>query len=77
MGLDGLNLWPWYHAEQSKRYRAQVAAQYECEIEWTKRKIEELTPLLSKRPSTIRQINDLKRQIRERELMIAFGEQGS
>jgi hypothetical protein len=36
------------------------------EIEWTKNKIKSLLPKLAKKPSTMKQIKDLERQIRER-----------
>jgi len=36
------------------------------EINWCKARIRELVPLLTKKPSTIRQIRDLERQIVER-----------
>jgi predicted site-specific integrase-resolvase len=42
------------------------------EIEWIKNKIEELRPLLFKRPSVIKQIRDLERQIAERRYSLIF-----
>lgn len=36
------------------------------EINWCKARIRELIPLLDRKPSTIRQIRDLERQIVER-----------
>ena len=52
------------------------ASQAQHEIQWTKNKIETLKPLLAKRPSVARQIKDLERQIRERELAIAYQKEG-
>ena len=48
------------------------ASQAQHEIQWLKNKIETLKPLLAKKPSVARQIKDLERQIRERELAIAY-----
>jgi hypothetical protein len=48
------------------------ASQAQQEIKWLKNKIETLNPLLAKKPSVARQIKDLERQIRERELAISF-----
>jgi len=47
-------------------------AQAQHEITWLKNKIAELQPKLAKRPSTAKEIKDLERQIRERELAIGF-----
>ncbi|CAB4852717.1 MAG: hypothetical protein F2772_11245 [Actinobacteria bacterium] len=52
------------------------ASQAQHEIQWLKNKIETLKPLLAKRPSVARQIKDLERQIRERELAIAYQKEG-
>jgi ribosomal protein L37AE/L43A len=52
------------------------AGQAHHEIEWLKNKIETLKPLLAKKPSIARQIKDLERQIRERELAIAYQKEG-
>jgi hypothetical protein len=52
------------------------AGQAYHEIEWLKNKIETLKPLLAKKPSVARQIKDLERQIRERELAIAYQKEG-
>ena len=52
------------------------AGQAHHEIEWLKNKIEILKPLLAKKPSVARQIKDLERQIRERELAIAYQKKG-
>jgi hypothetical protein len=52
------------------------AGQAQHEIGWLKNKIETLKPLLAKKPSVARQIKDLERQIRERELAIAYQKQG-
>jgi hypothetical protein len=47
-----------------------AAGQAHHEIRWLENKIEELQPKLQKRPRTIREINDLKRQIVDRQLII-------
>ena len=52
------------------------ASQAHHEIEWLKNKIETLKPLLAKKPSVARQIKDLERQIRERELAIVYQKEG-
>ena len=52
------------------------ASQAQHEIQWLKNKIETLKPLLAKKPSVARQIKDLERQIRERELAIAYQKEG-
>jgi len=52
------------------------ASQAHHEIEWLKNKIETLKPLLTKKPGVARQIRDLERQIRERELAMAYHDQG-
>ena len=52
------------------------ASQAPHEIQWLKNKIETLKPLLAKKPSVARQIKDLERQIRERELAIAYQKEG-
>jgi hypothetical protein len=52
------------------------AGQAQHEIQWLKNKIETLKPLLAKKPSVARQIKDLERQIRERELAIAYQKEG-
>jgi hypothetical protein len=52
------------------------AGQAQHEIEWLKNKVETLKPLLAKKPSVAHQIKDLERQIRERELAIAYQKQG-
>ena len=44
----------------------------DAELEWIARKIASLQPQLAKRPSTAKQIRDLERQKRERELAVAF-----
>lgn len=48
------------------------SGQAQHEIDWLKNKIEGLKPQLERKPSVARQIKDLERQIRERELAIAF-----
>lgn len=53
---------------------AMPAAQAEHEIKWLKNKIETLKKDLVKRPSVARQIKDLERQIKERELGQTFTE---
>jgi hypothetical protein len=52
------------------------AGQAQHEIQWLKNKIETLKPLLAKKPSVARQIKDLERQIRERELTISYQKEG-
>ena len=52
------------------------ASQAHHEIEWLKNKIETLKPLLAKKPSVARQIKDLERQIRGRELAIVYQKEG-
>jgi len=52
------------------------ASQAHHEIQWLKNKIETLKPLLAKKPSVARQIKDLERQIRERELAIVYQKEG-
>lgn len=52
------------------------ASQAAHEIEWIKRKIKTLEPKLAKTPRVAKQIKDLERQIRERELAIALKEEG-
>ena len=52
------------------------ASQAQHEIQWLKNKIETLKPLLAKKPSVARQIKDLERQIRERELAISYQKEG-
>jgi hypothetical protein len=52
------------------------ASQAQHEIQWLKNKIETLKPLLAKKPSVARQIKDLERQIRERELSISYQKEG-
>ena len=42
------------------------------EIIWCKKKIEELKLQLDKKPSVVKQINDLKRQIKEKELHLTL-----
>lgn len=46
--------------------------QTEHEIEWLEAKIVSLQDKIERRPSTKNEINDLQRQIREREARIAF-----
>jgi hypothetical protein len=48
--------------------------QIQVEIDWLKNKIATLTPLMARKPSVIRQVNDLKRQITEREVSLAFND---
>jgi RecJ-like exonuclease len=52
--------------------RAATAAQLVHEIEWCKKKIAELTAVAHEKPSVIKQIKDLERQIRHKELALAF-----
>jgi len=52
------------------------ASQAHHEIQWLKNKIETLKPLLARKPSVARQIKDLERQIRERELAIVYQKEG-
>ena len=52
------------------------AGQAQHEIQWLQNKIETLKPLLAKKPSVARQIKDLERQIRERELANAYRKKG-
>ena len=52
------------------------ASQAAHEIEWLERKIKTLEPKLAKTPRVAKQIKDLQRQIRERELAIALKEDG-
>jgi hypothetical protein len=56
---------------QQKRAADETIRRCELEILCIQSEINALTPLLIRRPSTIRQINTLKHQIRERELTIA------
>jgi hypothetical protein len=42
------------------------------EIEWIESKIASLVPLMARKPSVITQINDLRRQVKEREVSLAF-----
>jgi hypothetical protein len=42
------------------------------EIVWLEARIAELETMLGRKPSVSRQITDLKRQIRERELALTF-----
>ena len=53
-----------------------AVSQAQSEIQWLKNKIETLKPLLAKKPSVARQIKDLERQIRERELIIGYQKEG-
>ena len=53
---------------------AHYTANFPHEIQWCKNKIAELEKQLEKKPSTIKQINDLKRQIKEKELAMTFTE---
>lgn len=46
--------------------------QYLHEIEWLKNKISTVSLGLEKRPSKQKEINDLRRQIKEREYRILF-----
>ena len=47
--------------------------QYRHEICWIENKIKELTKQLERKPSKQREIDDLRRQIREREYQIDLG----
>jgi len=47
--------------------------QYRHEIRWIENKIDELARQLDKQPSKQREIDDLRRQIREREYQIDLG----
>jgi predicted nucleic acid-binding Zn-ribbon protein len=62
----------WVAAEDKKRRYDERMRSLEAEIVWLQKRINELEPMLTKRPSTIRQINDLKHQLRQHELDIAF-----
>jgi len=44
--------------------------QFLVEIQWLKDKIEEIKPLLERKPSKIKHIRDLERQIEEREKIV-------
>jgi len=44
------------------------------EIRWLQQEIEKLRLLLPKKPSVIKQIHEYERQIRRKEVNIAFGE---
>jgi hypothetical protein len=60
-------------AESDHRKRAEEnVRQAEREIIWIQNRIQELELLRLRRPSVQTQIRDLKRQIREREVKIAF-----
>lgn len=48
----------------------QAASQAQHEIKWIENRIESLQTKLLKKPRTIREINDLKRQIADRELIL-------
>ncbi len=62
----------WCEAEAQKRRASEYRAQLEKEIIWVELKIQDLEKQLEKRPSVIKQINDLKRQIHEKEVNLAF-----
>jgi len=52
--------------------RKDLERQYLYEIEWLKNKIVTVSLGLEKRPSKQKEINDLQRQIKEREYKILF-----
>ena len=47
-------------------------AQVENEIDWLKEKIESLRERAKRQPSTVREIHDLERQIKERQVKLMF-----
>lgn len=59
-------------AQEQKRRRIESLQNKESSIRWYSRELEKLIPQLQRRPSTIRQITEYKRRIRQLELEIAF-----
>ena len=43
------------------------------EIQWLKNKLESVRIKATRKPSAVREMHDLERQIREREVRLAFG----
>jgi hypothetical protein len=70
------NLSKFVHAyvdrEEKKRNAEEAQKRAESEIKWCQAAIVKLEALLDKKPSKIKEINNLKRQIREKELKLAF-----
>lgn len=59
-------------AEETKRRREQSLQNKQSSIRWYEQEISKLKPLVQRRPSTMRQINEYQRRIRQIELEIAF-----
>jgi hypothetical protein len=59
-------------AENRKRRNEDGIRRCEHEIVWMQKRIDELSLKLERKPSVIKEINNLKHQIRHAELMIAF-----
>jgi hypothetical protein len=62
----------WCKAESFKREAELARSRAEHEIIWIETAISKLILVLDNRPSTIKQINDLRRQKRELEVKLAF-----
>ena len=62
----------WCDAEDHKRRAELSIRQAEHEIVWLNTEIQKLELRLDRKPSTIRQINQYRHQIREIELKLAF-----
>lgn len=62
----------WIEDESRQREIPRRRAQLEHEIEWCEKAIAKLEQLLVKKPSKAHEINDLKRQIRQKQVTLAF-----
>lgn len=78
MGLTAtfiLAIWCWLTQSRLVCYSGIVTKQQLLhEIRWLQQEIEKLRLLLPKKPSVIKQIHEYERQIRRKEVNIAFGE---